>query len=655
MVDRRYPFERVGRFQCSDELLNRLWERAVNTIEVVSDDAYGSDARERNEWLQDPAEPNFITTRVALAGPGADGKPLYSDPRLLKNLLRHAALTQLADGRILATFPTDRGQEDCHYVIEDYSCQWVEALWLFFEATGDRSFLQEVWPVLVKQMDWFLERRTARGLVLSREYTSFDDPLAYITCEGAALNAFVYQALRDSAELARVLEDKIHAAGYTRAATALAESFNKELWNAAEGTYDSGLVKDKRLGPTAHAALMALDRGIAAQSRRESVRRWFLAHYQRPGGFHVCTNPDFEQMVADRAGINMPVSYYWVFQELYRMDSPAMDREALNGMRRRWGQMVRESDDTGTLWETFGGPESCHNYGAVPAYFLSSYVLGVRLDGPVWNKRLLIEPRLGDLASAEGVVVTEFGPVPVLWRRQGDELVFHFVLPKGVKAALRLPDGDAATLVLDGRKARAETRGRYVTAEVGAGAHEGRLAMKPHPAAGVGQEIQRAIARVQRMAQVPEPLAVRDWPQVSRQYYELLLNSPTFSPASTWPTATRSSARRVTAAGQYDVRHGGRLVVRSVYHGRSSDAFNGLHLADCGMLSIDATRFSYATPPTVAADNFRGLFTLATCILMPVETKASCRFELRGDGSGASVLVLNNQFWIEQKTTADDV
>jgi hypothetical protein len=113
-----------------------------------------------------------------------------------------------------------------------------------------------------------------------------------------------------------------------------------------------------------------------------------------------------------------------------------------------------------------------------------------------------------------------------------------------------------------------------------------------------------------------------------------------------------------SAAGQYDVRHSGRLVVRSVYHERSSDSLNGLHLTDRGTLSIDATRFSYATSPTsptIAADDFRGLFTLATCILMPVETKTSCRFELRGDGSGASVLALNNQFWILQKTSADDV
>lgn len=113
-----------------------------------------------------------------------------------------------------------------------------------------------------------------------------------------------------------------------------------------------------------------------------------------------------------------------------------------------------------------------------------------------------------------------------------------------------------------------------------------------------------------------------------------------------------------SAAGQYDVRQGGRLVVRGVYHERSSDALNGLHLTDRGTLSIDATRFSYATSskaPTVAADNFQGLFTLATCILLPVETKEACRFELRGDGSQANVLALNNQFWLNEPATTETI
>ena len=56
----------------------------------------------------------------------------------------------------------------------------------------------------------------------------------------------------------------------------------------------------------------------------------------------------------------------------------------------------------------------------------------------------------------------------------------------------------------------------------------------------------------------------------------------------------------------------------------------------------------------MAADNFRGLFTLATCMLMPVETQETCRFELRGDGSQTSVLALNDQFWVQKPGTSAD-
>ena len=112
-----------------------------------------------------------------------------------------------------------------------------------------------------------------------------------------------------------------------------------------------------------------------------------------------------------------------------------------------------------------------------------------------------------------------------------------------------------------------------------------------------------------------------------------------------------------SAAGQYDVRRGGRLVVRGVYHERSSNSLSGLRLTDRGTLSIDATRFSYATSaqaPTVAVENFRGLFTLATWMLMPVETQETCRFEMRGDGREAHVLALNNLFWVYKPGTSAD-
>jgi hypothetical protein len=114
-----------------------------------------------------------------------------------------------------------------------------------------------------------------------------------------------------------------------------------------------------------------------------------------------------------------------------------------------------------------------------------------------------------------------------------------------------------------------------------------------------------------------------------------------------------------SAAGQYSIRGGGRLVVRAVYHEKSAEVLAGVLLNDRGTLSVDATRFSYATSksaPTIGAEGFRGLFTLTTRMLLPVDTQETCRIETRGDGSGSSLLALCSQFWVTQPgTTAGTV
>jgi hypothetical protein len=182
-------------------------------------------------------------------------------------------------------------------------------------------------------------------------------------------------------------------------------------------------------------------------------------------------------MVDMKAGIEMPVMYYWVFSELYRMDSKLMDQEAINEMRRRWTPMVEFQQDAGTLSESFtdakgeGASESCHNYGAMPAYFLSSYVLGVRRIGTVNEKHLLIEPRLGDLTFAEGVVVTEFGAVPISCKKSADGKSFSFTIsiPEGIKAEIRFPcTSEKSNLTLNGKvlsKNEVKTEGRWMVVQ----------------------------------------------------------------------------------------------------------------------------------------------------------------------------------------------
>ena len=476
LIKRAYPFVRAGSFDAgSDALLSEVWRRAVNTLAAVTDDAYGSDARERNEWLQDPAEPNFITTRVAFAA--EDGA--LSDARLLRNLLRHAALSQLADGRILSTFPTDRGPEDCHYAIEDYAMQWVEALRMYADSTGDVAFLAEVWPTLVAQMAYFAARVQANttGLLLAREYTSFDDPWAYVTGQGAALNAFYFRALDDAAYVAAALGKDAEETAFSRAAVDLAQSFDAALFNASAGTYNSGILPSGvTLGPTVHAALLALERGVVPPARVAGVRTFLLANVDNSGTTHCCVNDDTAAMVAAKSGVDFPVVMYWVFKVLYAIDTATADAAALAEVRSRWGPMVASSPDIDTLFESFQDSESCHNYGAVPAYFLSSYVLGVRLDGAAARGALLLEPRLGDLDAARGAVVTELGVVTVAWTRNATALTFALTLPASAglaRATLRLAEIDGASLVVNGAPVATTTDGRYAVALLAPGDYVG--------------------------------------------------------------------------------------------------------------------------------------------------------------------------------------
>jgi alpha-L-rhamnosidase len=144
-------------------------------------------------------------------------------------------------------------------------------------------------------------------------------------------------------------------------------------------------------------------------------------------------------------------------------------------MREKWKGMA--DSPWQTTWEEFSGGSRAHCYGMFPGYFLSAYVLGVREDGPVAAKRLLIEPRLGDLTHAEGTVVTEFGPVPVRWKMNPDHLDFEFTVPEGVSASLGLPSyAGNAHLVLDHNPAiSADPDSRIIRVEVGSGIHNGTL------------------------------------------------------------------------------------------------------------------------------------------------------------------------------------
>lgn len=481
-VERLYPFDRVGRFESSDALLNKLWTNCVRGLEVVSEDAYVDCAdRERVEWMDcDP--PVFDVTRVAMAGKTPDGEVLYADPRLLENMLRRTAYTLQTGGWVKAHTCSDRF--DIHAKMEDRACDWVQGARRYFESCGRTNVISEIWPAVVTQMNYFLARRSPRGLVLAREWVVWGNPVGYQTCEGTALNAFVQRALLDAAYLGHQIGEHAQADVFDQAATNLAAAINSVLWNEAAGTYSAGWydlavaqaasdyrplpvgVSSNLIVPTRHAALFALDQGIVPENRRARVTQYLMAN--------APTENDIMQ-------------YYYFFRQQYAADDTARDLSILNTMRVSWAD-VAASPYEATLEALHATGSKAHCYGMFPAYFLSAYVLGVRPEGPCWNDRILIEPRLGDLLSAQGVVVTEEGPVTVAWTRTNHpaRLDFSFVVPPGARATVHLPRTSTTnTLVLNGETLVAEgvvtagvgVTGRWFVLDLPAGTNAGSVTL----------------------------------------------------------------------------------------------------------------------------------------------------------------------------------
>jgi hypothetical protein len=310
-------------------------------------------------------------------------------------------------------------------------------------------------------MQWFLNRRTPRGLVLAREWEVWDNPLRYQVCEGAGLNAMVYRALIDAAWLgARI--GATSAGPFASDAARLQADFNALLWNSQEGSYYAGLfgpgskTAEQLNGkmftgpfvhghyrPTAQAALFALFAGIVPADRLLPVRNWILAHLDQVKG---------------------PMSHYYLFHALYRMEEINYDSQVLDRMRSGWKAQV--DSPWQTTWEDLidGGGSKVHMYGVTPGSFLTTHVLGVRRIGSVSDRVILIEPRCADLTWAKGTAITEFGPVKMSWSKStGGATSIECSTPAETRTTLRLYKRAGQEIItVDDQEIKAATKGAFI-------------------------------------------------------------------------------------------------------------------------------------------------------------------------------------------------
>ena len=220
-----YPVEQATTFECSDELLNKIWHTGVYALSLCMQDRYESSAGSLHQCAAD-----------------ARLQALFNYYCFFDSALAAQALEQ--------TFEDAQVQSD--------GLTWVEMLHEYYRYTGDVGLVNQLYPMV--------------GNLLG----------AHAEDEAATQLALHIQALRTASKLAAVVSSTDDAARWHEQANELHRLFNERFWNEAKSMYRD----DGELGSSARAGFLAIALGLADADRSGRIlERLFsgrLAEFSAP-------------------------------------------------------------------------------------------------------------------------------------------------------------------------------------------------------------------------------------------------------------------------------------------------------------------------------------------------------------------------------------
>jgi alpha-L-rhamnosidase len=436
-----YPVQRRGRFQCSDELLNRVWEAGAYTLQLCMHDGYEDcPSREQRQWVGDA----YVEMLVDLAA--------YGDPRLAAKLLRQVAQSQRPDGMTQMATPGDAAVR-WGVFIPDYCFYWIMTLGEYVRYSGDASLAEELFPAVARALSWFEPHLDDKGLLNDVPGWIFID-WADVDRRGrcTAFNALYCAALRHASDLARLAGAPSQARRYLRLARAVRDAINDHLWDDARGVYvDASVdsIRGWRVGQQANAACIAL--GVAPRARWSRILACILNESRLRATSTELGGPDPTPFDEEHdLVLAQPFFMHFVHRALA---AAGRRRELLDNVRHRWGAML-EAGST-TFWEHWHGRDSqCHAWSATPTFDLSTEVLGVRPLAPGFAL-FAVEPHPAGLDWARGAFPSPAGDIAVAWEHGEGWFRLEVDVPPGCLARVAIPPparGRCASLTANGTR-----------------------------------------------------------------------------------------------------------------------------------------------------------------------------------------------------------
>lgn len=404
--ERCYHGPAEGAFTCDDVLLNRIWAVGVETYRACAEDAViDNPTRERGQWTGDVVSVGLDIASVA-----------YGDLRLLRRGLMQSAQSAKPSGLVAGLCPGG------DVFLGSYAAQWITACLQYYQATGDKTLLEEGFPYAIRNLEAFDPFLKETGLEDGIDWPFID--WGYVRKAGEidlAMNVHLLLAYRSFLVWCDHLKNTEVRGKVAGQETSLTRTLKHVVEDKLEGGFGA-------LGY--HGSVLALTAGLVPSEKRGEGVSFVKAHILN------CfpNNPDAPRLSDPSANHEQLITPYFAHYAFDFLIAEGEMKFVLDQYRKCWGWMLDQQ--SGTWLEVFDVRWShCHQWAGCPTWQLSRYGLGLRprLDrGPGCYEFCL---RPGDLLGAKGKLPLP-GPgrlIRIEWSRAGAGVEYEIRTPCPVK------------------------------------------------------------------------------------------------------------------------------------------------------------------------------------------------------------------------------
>jgi alpha-L-rhamnosidase len=418
--------ERTATFECSDTLLNRIFEADLRTYEACTTEGFTADCPNR-ERLGYGSESAYQTTFGL-------GLPCFASGAFYMKNVRDWSDMQFPSGTMFNIAP----QAIYTWGGPIYCGANMNVAYEHYLAYGDRKILEEAYPVGKNWIEYLASRKTVDGLLT--QYTS--DPGCYL---GDWLAPGYRMEIGDS-EKARFFNICVHAFTldcFIRIAQEL--GYNDEVLSYLEKLqFIRTKAHEKYFNPAINSYLngdqvrtaFALYAGIVPDSLREAVSEHLKEDLAGEHPYFDIGSPSrypyFKILLADPrfheivAGILAKTSYpgYGYFIATGETTLPETWESNLPGHRE--------------------GNTSAHihtSYAGISAWFIKG-LAGIEPDknDPGYRTVTICPFVPQNLTYAKASITSPYGKIESGWRKENDKVIYEITVPTGSKANVYLPE-----------------------------------------------------------------------------------------------------------------------------------------------------------------------------------------------------------------------